>query len=95
MKHLTQIALIFALMASPAHADAKDWQGLRNDFEQLSEDTQNFFKSWVDDLGPLLDSLKGKIDDFSNYEPPEVLPNGDIIIRRKPAPKPQKPPFEI
>ncbi len=98
MKHFLYTALIATLMASPAQSDTKDWEELRKGLEELSEDTQQFFESWVDDLGPLLNSLHDKIDDLSQYELPEVLPNGDIIIRRKPKPKiptEQKPSYEI
>ncbi len=79
-------------------AEPKDWQELRKGLEELSEGSQEFFKKWVDDIGPLINSLKGKIDDLGEYELPEVLPNGDILIRRKPKPKPpveQKAPIEI
>jgi hypothetical protein len=34
-------------------------------------------------MGPALRDLVAKIDDIRNYHPPEVLPNGDIILRRK------------
>ncbi len=98
MKRALYIALIPALIASPAQSDPKDWEELRKGLEELSEGTQEFFESWVDELGPLLNSLRDKIDDLGEYEPPEVLPNGDIIIRRKPKPKiqqEQKPSFEI
>jgi hypothetical protein len=98
MKRFLYITLIPALIASPAQSDPKDWEELRKGLEELSEDTQEFFESWVDELGPLLNSLRDKIDDLSEYEPPEVLPNGDIIIRRKPKLEPpaaQKPPIEI
>jgi hypothetical protein len=98
MKRFLYIALIPALFASPAHSDPKDWEELRKSLEELSEGTQEFFESWVDDIGPLLNSLRDKIDDLSQYEPPEVLPNGDIILRRKPKPKTppeQKTPIEI
>ncbi|MBE9477215.1 MAG: hypothetical protein IME92_08700 [Proteobacteria bacterium] len=98
MKRYLYIALIPAMMTSPAQADPKDWEELRKGLEELSEGTQDFFESWVDELGPLLNSLRDKIDDLGQYEPPEVLPNGDIIIRRKPKPDPsaqQKAPVEI
>ena len=36
------------------------------------------------ELEPALRELAGMIDDIRNYEPPEMLPNGDIIIRRRP-----------
>ena len=40
-------------------------------------------RQFVDEMGPGFMELLGKIDDFSAYHPPEMLPNGDIIIRRK------------
>lgn len=41
-------------------------------------------------LGPTLEGLRDRLGDLGNYEAPEVLPNGDILIRRKPVvPDPQ------
>lgn len=37
----------------------------------------------VADLQPKLRELIAMIDDFSNYNAPELLENGDILIRRK------------
>jgi len=34
-------------------------------------------------MGPALRELAGKIDDLRNYDPPVMLPNGDIILRRR------------
>jgi hypothetical protein len=36
------------------------------------------------DMGPVVAQLLGQIDDLRNYRAPEVLPNGDIILRRIP-----------
>jgi hypothetical protein len=36
------------------------------------------------ELGPKFTELIKMIDDFRNYDAPEMLPNGDIIIRRNP-----------
>jgi hypothetical protein len=36
------------------------------------------------DLGPQMGELMEMIGDFRNYEAPVKLPNGDILIRRKP-----------
>lgn len=41
-------------------------------------------QAFVDRMGPALRDLVEEVEDWSVYEPPEVLPNGDIIIRRKP-----------
>ena len=44
-------------------------------------------------IGPALSDLLSRVDDLSRYEAPEMLPNGDIILRRKPdaAPVPLRP----
>jgi hypothetical protein len=43
------------------------------------------------ELQPAVRELMGMIEDFANYEFPERLPNGDIIIRRKPDAPPLPP----
>ncbi|MFZ1468309.1 MAG: hypothetical protein WAT09_04940 [Paracoccaceae bacterium] len=40
----------------------------------------------LQDLGPKFAELLTLMGDLSNYETPVVLPNGDILIRRKPDP---------
>lgn len=42
-------------------------------------------------LGPELERLMALVDDVKNYEPPERLPNGDIVIRRKAGAPPPPP----
>lgn len=42
-------------------------------------------------LGPELERLMALVDDVKNYEPPERLPNGDIVIRRKSGAPPPPP----
>jgi hypothetical protein len=39
-------------------------------------------------MGPALTTLLAEVEDWADYAPPETLPNGDIIIRRKPEPDP-------
>lgn len=47
------------------------------------------------DLQDLLRALEGWLKRFPTYSAPEVLPNGDIIIRRHlPEPPPRKPPAQ-
>lgn len=48
-------------------------------------------QEFVIEMGPALRDLVEQIEDWSVYHPPEILDNGDIIIRRKspePAPLP-------
>ena len=41
-------------------------------------------------MGPAFTELLNDVDDWSVYEPPQKMPNGDILIRRKP----EKPPAQ-
>lgn len=43
-------------------------------------------------MAPALQELAALVDDFRNYEPPERLANGDILIRRR-AEAPPPPPL--
>ncbi len=59
-------------------------RGLMNEVEPALRDMQQ-------EMEPVLRSLLEKLDDLDAYHLPEVLPNGDIILRRKVPlePKPQ------
>ena len=48
------------------------------------EDMAPVIREFVTEMGPALADVLGQIDDLRNYEVPEFLPNGDIIMRRKP-----------
>lgn len=43
---------------------------------------------FLQEMGPALGVLIDDVKDWSRYEAPEMLENGDIIIRRKPDPDP-------
>jgi hypothetical protein len=73
MKHLILIA---ALMATPATAQVQPPESLLEQLERLTKP-----------LVPMLRDLGKRMEELPNYYPPEVLPNGDIIIRRKPDPE--------
>ncbi|MDU8926646.1 hypothetical protein RXV86_04535 [Alisedimentitalea sp. MJ-SS2] len=53
------------------------------DLRRFSEEIEPGFRQLMEEMGPALVTLMGKIDDFTAYHPPEILPNGDIIFRRK------------
>jgi hypothetical protein len=53
---------------------------LRDSFEEMGPAIAEFAQS----VGPAFADLLNQVDDFRNYEAPEFLPNGDIIIRRSP-----------
>lgn len=71
-------------------------EGLLNDFitraqphlEGLARDMGGL----MEDYRPVFEELSKLMDDIGNYQmPPERLPNGDILIRRKPDAPPPPP----
>ena len=54
-----------------------------DDLRGLADEMQPALRDFVEEMGPALAELLGKIDDLSVYHPPEMQPNGDIILRRK------------
>lgn len=73
-------------------------RGLGTIFEDLLRDVQPQMEEMARGLdetfnrfAPVFDDLASLIDDIGNYRTPERLPNGDIIIRRRPDAPPAPP----
>ncbi len=67
------------------------FEGLRREMEPALEDLRDLaeqvgpaMQSFMQEMGPALAELAAQVEDWSAYEAPEMLPNGDIIIRKKP-----------
>mgnify|MGYP006950382242 CR=1 FL=1 len=52
--------------------------------EDLADDLEPAMRNFAQEMGPALRELLETVEDWSAYEPPVVLPNGDILLRRKP-----------
>jgi hypothetical protein len=50
----------------------------------LMDDAGPALQDFMAQMGPKLRTVLDEVEDWSVYEAPEVQPNGDIIIRRKP-----------
>lgn len=75
-------------------------KGLKQEMEPALDDLRGMageagpaFREFMRQMGPALAGILAEIEDLSDYHPPEMLPNGDIIIRRKtplaPEPAPE------
>jgi hypothetical protein len=70
----------------------REMEPAMKDLERLAERMGPELRQFVDEMGPAFAELMEKIDDLSAYHPPEMLPNGDIILRRKaPSEMPEDP----
>lgn len=52
-------------------------------FQDMAREIGPAMEEMMAEMGPAIIELMDRVDDLSNYEQPEVLPNGDIILRRK------------
>ncbi len=53
-------------------------------FEGFTEAMRPALRDFAREMGPKLTELLDDVEDWNAYQPPEMMPNGDIIIRRKP-----------
>ena len=64
-----------------------------DEMQRFSEELEPALRQFTLEMGPALRELMEKVDDITMYHPPELLPNGDIIMRRKapltPEPAPE------
>ena len=61
----------------------KEMEPAMKDLQKFTDEIQPGLKRMMDEMGPAFAELFDKIDDITAYHPPEILPNGDIILRRK------------
>ncbi|MEM8693929.1 MAG: hypothetical protein AAGG57_18920 [Pseudomonadota bacterium] len=54
-----------------------------DDFQGLAEQFGPSLRSFAQEMGPALQDLLDEVKDWSVYHPPEILENGDIVIRKK------------
>jgi hypothetical protein len=68
-----------------------EMQPALDELRGMAEEIEPRFREMATEMGPALVALLDKVDDFRNYEAPEFLDNGDILIRRKPDAPPYVP----
>jgi hypothetical protein len=82
---LRRSALTLTLLAGLAlPVSAQDSRDFAEGMDLLSEGARRLMEHVVGELGPLLLQLESLMDEITAYQAPEMLPNGDIIIRRRP-----------
>ena len=90
---MRRIVLIAALLAAPASAQPEEGPGLvERGVEMMMRQLLRDMAPAMEDLRGTVEMLEGVIGEIENYEAPEMLPSGDIIIRRKCEMAPDIPP---
>ena len=86
MRHAIALTLCLGL-ALPAAAQEAGSEGGATDMDEgfslLEEGTRLLLRGLMAEMEPALRELQGALQNLDAYHPPEVLPNGDILIRRK------------
>ena len=74
------------------------FEGLRQEMAPAMDNLQELMEqagpsmlNFMTEMGPAFTELLDEVQDWSVYSAPEILPNGDIIIRRKPETDPESP----
>ena len=84
MKQIAPLALCALLAFTPVHAQDTDQNNdLSDGMGLLSEGTKLLLRGLMREIEPALRDLEGALQDLNAYHAPEILPNGDILIRRK------------
>jgi hypothetical protein len=78
--------LLFEGLLDQMEPRLRELEGMTEEMARQLEPTIEFLST---EIGPAFMALVARIDDLANYQAPEFLENGDIIIRRKP----DAPPF--
>lgn len=76
---MKRIVLLLVFLATPALSQDEGTSGR----DLMAEALRLFMQGFMAEMEPALEDLQGFVDNLNAYHPPEVLPNGDIIIRRK------------
>lgn len=73
--------LVFSLL--PVSAIAETEENLPDTLEDFANSMRQLFEGFADDIAPMMEDLGNRLEGMRGYHAPEMLPNGDIIIRRK------------
>ncbi|MDP3197795.1 hypothetical protein [Tabrizicola sp.] len=60
-----------------------------DEMSQALEEMKPALDALGKEIGPKITELFAIVDDFTNYDMPVILPNGDILIRRNAPPSPK------
>lgn len=80
MKQIAPFLIAGMIAATPVQAENSD---MSEGIDLLDEGMRLLFRGLMNEVTPAMRELEDALRDLSGYHAPEILPNGDIIIRRK------------
>lgn len=105
MKQITAISTALFLAVTPVMADTAKNDDVGQGLNLVEKGMKQLFRGMLEEMGPVKDDLRNLLEnmgpmmlelqemvgDVTQYHVPEMLPNGDIIIRRKVPLQPEIP----
>jgi len=89
---MARIVFIILTLAFAAPASAQGSQPpAAPPLEDMARAMREALEAFSEQIAPWAEQLGRLLDDPGAYQAPELLPNGDIIIRRKPDAPPRDP----
>lgn len=85
------LCLAATLAVTPAFGQSDERGEMAEGLDLLSEGTKLLLRGLMSEMEPAIRELEDAIDNLNAYYPPEILPNGDIIIRRRIPLEPEPP----
>lgn len=61
------------------------------ELDEAAREMEPLLRDFAAEMGPALTDLLGQVEDWTLYHPPEMLENGDIILRRRVPLDPEAP----
>ncbi|WP_425092043.1 AAA+ family ATPase [Tropicimonas sp. S265A] len=89
LKNSVGAIAVIAALTQPVSAQEPD--GIEEGLDLFSEGARRLMQEFAGELAPLFLQLEALVDEITAYQAPEVLDNGDIIIRRRPDAPPWAP----
>ena len=87
MRHI----LIAISMAFAPHAALGDDGDMDRGLSLLEDGVGLVLQGLLSEIEPRLSQLEDALGELNAYHPPEILPNGDILIRRRTPDEPPAP----
>ncbi len=79
----TAPALAEQQRVTPVQAETDTLKELERKADELSDVARETIEDFIKIIGPMIERFSVMINDLPAYHAPEILPNGDIIMRRK------------
>lgn len=80
---MRNVILLLLSLTLAAQVNAKEKTPLSEGLDLFSEGSRLVLEGLMQEMQPMIEGLREALTDLNAYHPPVLLPNGDILIRRR------------